>query len=184
MSRGGVEAPGRRAGRPRGGVLKPRRRSPQLSDANDLGGSREDSMSAALAWLGDYGRVRRWMARHDARRALAAGGGIAWFPDFLPGPVAHAALSILESVPDSQWNATVAYEDRTSNDIAHQFWSLKAGGARSPLAALLRVFPVLLPDEPYSTFSAARYDCSHHIDPHDDRAYTQVQRDDGGQEGG
>lgn len=44
--------------------------------------------------------------------------------------------------------------------------------------AVVRVVGLLLPGQ-LNAFSAARYDRTHHIAPHDDRAYTPVQLDTG-----
>ncbi len=89
---------------------------------------------------------------------------------------AEAVLQVLQAIPTQKWNATVAGEDYAHNNISHQFWSTKHASAI--VDAVVRVISLLLPGQ-LNAFSAARYDTSHHIAPHDDRAYVPVQLDTG-----
>jgi hypothetical protein len=129
-----------------------------------------------MAWLDDYERVSRWASKYDVRGLLSEHGGLVRLENFLPPHVAEAALHVLEAIPQAKWNDTSATKDYTHNNIQHAFLSVKAHGSR--LGALLRAFTLLLPGE-LSTFSAARYERTHGIAPHDDRAYTDVRLNTG-----
>jgi hypothetical protein len=122
------------------------------------------------AWIRSYSTVQKWFKKYDLQNLVDDNGGIVRIEDFLPAHVADGILSVLEQVPEKDWNITAAREDYTNNNIDHEFWSTKS--ARG-LDEVLRLFTALMPDQ-FSTFSAARYDQSHHIAPHDDRAYTEV----------
>lgn len=50
--------------------------------------------------------------------------------------------------------------------------------AAAQMPVQVRAITLLLPEQ-FHAFSAARYDRTHHIAPHDDRAYTPVQLDTG-----
>jgi hypothetical protein len=125
-------------------------------------------------WIASYEAVRAWMDQYDLLKLLEAGGGIVKIPNFLPPVVAEGVLHVLEHVTD--WNDTSASRDYTHNNIAHSFESVKAGEA---IEAVTRAVSQLLP-EAFSTFSGARYQRTNFIEPHDDRAYTSVQLEDGG----
>lgn len=121
-------------------------------------------------WISDYDIVSRWLAQYNLPALLKQHGGLVRIENFLPLHVADGILKALEAIPQEKWNDTSAREDYTQNNILHSFWSVKQAKG---LADILRVFTLLFPDA-YCTFSAARYDQSHHIAPHDDRAYTQA----------
>jgi hypothetical protein len=164
--------------------------------------SLDKTLAALNAWLNDYGAVARAVGRHgDLERKLDAGGGLVKLSaPFLPQWVAEAALAALRALPPDTWNATAAARDLKYNNIAHAFDSTKgqqgggkggsgSGGsgsssktARAACAALQKLFRavgLLLPGE-VASFSAARYGAGHHIEPHDDRAYTDVSQCWGG----
>jgi hypothetical protein len=122
------------------------------------------------AWLQDYKTVSKWLGQYDLLAMLEQHGGLCQIKNFLPAHVADYAFELMSQVPADAWNPTGANEDYSHNNIEHMFWSSKHTG---PLQDLLRIFAVLLPDK-LNSFSAARYDASHHIAPHDDRAYTDV----------
>lgn len=102
--------------------------------------------------------------------------------NFLPPAAAAGLLALLRRLPPSAWNDTSAARDYAHNDISHAFESTKEAGAAAaggPLGAELakafRALSLLQPGALF-TFSAARYTRGHHIEPHDDRAYTNVRR--------
>lgn len=126
------------------------------------------------AWLQSYTRVSRHLAQWDLGAMLKDQGGLVKIPNFLPLDVAEHALSILQDIPATSWNATNAHENVANNDITHSFKSTKTGPGLQPL---LRIFTLLYPDA-LNAFSAAKYEGGDHIAPHDDRAYTPVVMDD------
>lgn len=123
-------------------------------------------------WIDSYRAVSRWLQQYDIEALLDANGGLVRLHNFLPERVADGILSCLQAIPEQAWNETSASRDYTANNIGHSFWSTKGAGATG-LEPVLRLFSTLLPGE-LSTFSAARYDNNDHIEPHDDRAYTEV----------
>ena len=139
-------------------------------------------------WLDDYAAVSAAIARHgDLEEALdAAGGGPVVMRDFLPRAAAEGALRVLQALPPRAWNDTRAARDYANNNISHAFVSTKGasadggagGGECEDLAKIFRAVSLLMPGALH-TFSAARYTAGHHIEPHDDRAYTNVLMDDG-----
>eukprot|EP00887_Chlorella_sp_A99_P003532 scaffold7.g3532.t1 len=139
---------------------------------------RDPAKREALAWLSSHAKVSRWMRRHgDVRAAVAGAGGLLRIERFLPPAVAEGVLHVLEGVRAREWNDTAADEDARYNNISHEFRSTKhAAGAE--LDIVLRALAALVPGQ-YNAFSAGRYDAGHHIDPHDDRAYTPVMLDTG-----
>jgi hypothetical protein len=66
--------------------------------------------------------------------------------------------------------STEARPDQSQNNIAHRFLSSKHFPNSE---AIFKVFRSLLP-ECEATFSAGRYNHSDHIEPHDDRAYKEI----------
>ncbi|GAB4812976.1 hypothetical protein N2152v2_000022 [Parachlorella kessleri] len=133
-------------------------------------------VAKAAAWLNSYAKASTWMGRYDIHRLLDASGGLVRIENFLPEFVAEAVLQVLQAIPTAKWNPTTAGKDYAQNNISHQFWSTKHASAI--IDAVVRVIGLLLPGQ-LNAFSAARYDASHHIAPHDDRAYTPVQLDTG-----
>ena len=139
-------------------------------------------------WLDDYAAVSAAIARHgDLEAALdAAGGGPVVMRDFLPRAAAEGALRVLQALPPRAWNDTRAARDYANNNISHAFVSTKGasadggagGGECEDLAKIFRAVSLLMLGALH-TFSAARYTAGHHIEPHDDRAYTNVLMDDG-----
>lgn len=77
---------------------------------------------------------------------------------------------------ENSWHQSSAKE-RKHNNIEHEFRSIKAAPGTS-LEAFLRVFSAIRPGE-LNAFSAGKYERSHMIAPHDDRAYTDCVMDDG-----
>uniref|UniRef100_A0A7S1IN91 Prolyl 4-hydroxylase alpha subunit domain-containing protein n=1 Tax=Eutreptiella gymnastica TaxID=73025 RepID=A0A7S1IN91_9EUGL len=126
-------------------------------------------------WMNHYPCVKRWMAQYRLRRLIQEGNGIVKIRDFLPPHVAHGVLKLLEAIPAKKWTPTEAARDYQHNNISHQFWSTKT--ARG-LPDFFRVLSLLLPESLW-TMSTAKYVQSNHIEPHDDRAYTNVQMEDG-----
>ncbi len=126
-------------------------------------------------WLMSYRDVKDWMGQYDLDRLVAEGGGLCRISNFLPAFVADGALRQLERVPDSAWQATAAQQDYSSNDISHAFRSIMHDADLEPL---LRVFS-LLDEDALCTFSAARYDRTHHIVAHDDRQHVDMMLDSG-----
>ncbi|KAL3142973.1 hypothetical protein ABBQ38_003255 [Trebouxia sp. C0009 RCD-2024] len=137
-----------------------------------------DSRQNFLSWAGSYKSVSRWFSRYNLEEMLDENDGLVQLSGFLPKHVAEGALEIVQQVPEVQWNATSADDDVTRNNIAHGFLSTKDPSAAPGLEQLLRLFLVLMPEELH-TFSVARYTQGHHINSHDDRAYTDVQMEDG-----
>ncbi|KIZ02959.1 hypothetical protein MNEG_5005 [Monoraphidium neglectum] len=131
-------------------------------------------------WLDDFEAVSAAVSRHgDLEALLNAGGGITKIRGFLPPAAAAGLLALLRRVPPPAWRATEAARDYAANNISHAFDSTKRGGGDGEvdeqLAKAFRVMSLLRPGELF-TFSAARYARGHHIEPHDDRAYTNVRR--------
>ncbi|KAI8468679.1 MAG: hypothetical protein J3K34DRAFT_477473 [Monoraphidium minutum] len=135
------------------------------------------------AWLDDYRAVSAALAAHgDLEARLAAGGGLTKIRGLLPRRAAAGLLALLRSLPAAAWADTRAGRDYAANNISHAFESTKGRAAGSRLRGALekafRALSLLLPGSLF-TFSAARYSRGHHIEPHDDRAYTDVMMDDG-----
>lgn len=132
----------------------------------------------ALAWLNSYSKVSRWLAQWDVPQLLEANDGFFKIPNFLPPAVAEEALRIVERIPESNWLPTAADQDYSShNNIEHSFLSTKQG---PNLEELLRVFMLLLPEH-LNVFSAAKYQRSDRIAPHDDKAFTPIRMADTGE---
>ena len=121
--------------------------------------------------------MSRWLAQWDIPQLLEANNDFIKIQNFLPPAIAEEALRIVEGIPDSNWLPTEADQDYTHNNIEHSFVSTKQG---PNLEALLRVFTILLPEH-LNVFSAAKYQRSDRIAPHDDKAYTPIQMEDTGE---
>lgn len=136
-------------------------------------------MKKALAWLDSYPKVSSHFdkvlgAGHESiDEMLEANGGLIKIKSVFPMTVAEGMFALLESRKDSEWNSTEASQDYSQNNISHMFYSIREG-----LDAVYRALALLRPGELHS-FSAAKYQTSHHIAPHDDRAYTDVKMDNG-----
>eukprot|EP00919_Chromeraceae_sp_WS-2016_P015163 GHVR01035690.1.p1 GENE.GHVR01035690.1~~GHVR01035690.1.p1 ORF type:complete len:304 (+),score=65.47 GHVR01035690.1:80-991(+) len=125
-------------------------------------------------WINDYARVSKWMAQYDIIELLQ-NNELVKIRNFLPRRVAEGALSMLEDIPESQWNDTHADHDLSNNNISHKFSSCKNS---LDVPELCRAVSLLLPGC-LSSLSVARYTGSDYIAPHDDKAYTDVLMDDG-----
>lgn len=136
------------------------------------------NLDTFMSWTDSYKKVSKWFARYDLEEQLDQNDGLVQLTDFLPSNIAEGALSVLQQVPEAKWQATSADDDVKRNDIPHGFLSTKDPSAALGLEQLFRLFHLLLPEE-LNTFSIARYTQGHHIAPHDDRAYTDVQMEDG-----
>ena len=141
----------------------------------------DGGVSQALAWLDSYRKVSTWLesklkaigGHQSIDELLESSGGLLKIQNLLPQFVADAVLTMLESRDD--WTTTEANENYSANNINHQFFSARQGGG---LDAVYQALALLRPGE-LNSFSAARYQTNHHIDPHDDRAYTQVKMEGG-----
>ena len=122
------------------------------------------------AWINDPGKVLAWVGKYRIEKMLDQGGGLVKIPHFFPEFVADGILDVLETIPAKHWNVTEAERDLSNNNIAHKFWSSKTAPG---LAEIFRTISVLQPGR-LNTFSAGKYEKSNHIEPHDDRAYTDV----------
>jgi hypothetical protein len=169
----GGSGTGKQAAKPgkgsRGGGKSKRSKKAHASAAFDL-----------AEWLDDFEAVSAAVGRHgDLEALLDAGGGVTKIRGFLPPAAAAGLLGLLRRVPPPAWRATEAARDYAANNISHAFDSTKRGGGDGEvdeqLAKAFRVMSLLRPGELF-TFSAARYAQGHHIEPHDDRAYTNVRR--------
>ncbi|DBA99894.1 TPA: hypothetical protein ACH3X1_013780 [Trebouxia sp. C0004] len=136
------------------------------------------NLDTFLSWTDSYKKVSKWFARYNLEEQLDQNDGLVQVTDFLPTSIAEGALRVLQQVPEAKWQTTRADDDVKRNDISHGFLSTKDPSAAPGLKQLFRLFHLLLPEELY-TFSVARYTQGHHIAPHDDRAYTDVQMEDG-----
>ena len=122
-------------------------------------------------WINDPSKVMGWVGKYNLDELLEHGGGLVKIPNFFPGFVAEGMLEVLESIPGRHWNVTEATRDVASNNIAHKFWSSKTAPG---VEAIGRAISILQPGRLHSGFSAGKYEQSNHIEPHDDRAYTDV----------
>lgn len=127
------------------------------------------------AWVNDVEAVSTWMEKYDLEAMLKKGLGIVKIEDFLPPFVAEGALQVVSSISDTDWVATEAQQDYAQNNIRHSFMSVKTAPG---LGEIQRLLLMLLSDRLH-TFSAARYEATHHIEPHDDRQYSKVMMNDG-----
>ncbi|GLC38925.1 hypothetical protein PLESTB_000462000 [Pleodorina starrii] len=138
-------------------------------------GRSNGKMSAYERWINNFKVASSWIEKHDVERAVDANGGLVRIENFLPEFVAEGILATVAAVPEERWNDTSASTDYRQNNISHSFSSVKH--ARG-LDAVVRLFSLVRPDS-LNAFSAAKYCKQDHIAPHDDRAYTQVQLDNG-----
>lgn len=116
------------------------------------------------------------MSKYDIQTLLKENNGLARVSNFFPKAVAEALREKVLSMPTKKWIRTTATRDHKYNNIAHEFYSIKHENC---VALVARVLSLLAPEHFY-TFSAAKYVYGHHIEPHDDRAYADVQMDTGG----
>jgi hypothetical protein len=135
-------------------------------------------MEKALAWLDSYNKVSAQLERVLGGHAsvdemLKANGGLIKLRNVFPQSVADGILSLLDKRRD--WIRTDADEDYQQNNIEHSFLSVRKG---PQLESVYRALALLRPGELHS-FSAAKYQSSHHIAPHDDKAFTNCKMDDG-----
>lgn len=72
----------------------------------------------ALAWLGSYSRVSKWMRRHSSILERLEETGLLVIDGLFPPGVAEGVLAILQGI--GEWNSTSASEDYTHNNIEHQ----------------------------------------------------------------
>eukprot|EP01121_Diplochlamys_sp_Union-15-3_P022170 TRINITY_DN9360_c0_g1_i4.p1 TRINITY_DN9360_c0_g1~~TRINITY_DN9360_c0_g1_i4.p1 ORF type:complete len:224 (+),score=42.17 TRINITY_DN9360_c0_g1_i4:50-721(+) len=133
-----------------------------------------DSTISFWDWVETFEYVDEWMEKYDLESLLEE-NGLVKISNFLPDFIAEGALQLLENVPSEDWVKTYSKENYQQNDIEHSFLSTKCGLG---VPELCRVISILLPGE-LNTFSAAKYEKTHHIMPHDDRAYTDVLMEDG-----
>lgn len=152
-----------------------KRKSATLSRNTKRLKSASASSGRSVRWLDSYHIVSAWMKKYDIRELLRRGGGLVKIENFFPDFVADHILSAVEAIVDDSWLVTAAIEDLSENNITHCFWSNKTASSLQPV---YRALALLLPNS-LNTFSAARYNETHHIAPHDDRAYTEVLMDDG-----
>eukprot|EP00798_Chlamydomonas_sp_ICE-L_P018994 gene18994-25578_t len=139
------------------------------------GGRSAPAHSKAEAWMDSFPKVSKWMGQYDVEALIQKSGGLVRVSNFLPDFVADALHDSLDAIPEKSWLMTSAGQDHSQNNILHAFWSTKQAPG---LDRITRLFSTLVPDSLH-TFSAARYMSGHHIDPHDDRAYTEVTLDNG-----
>ena len=144
--------------------------APARAAAAKTKGGRGAASGKFEAWINDPGKVMGCVAKYPLESMLDEGGGIVKISHFFPDFVAEGILEVLEAIPAKHWNVTEAARDPTSNNIAHKFWSSKTA---TGLEAIFRAIAVLQPGR-LNTFSAGKYEKSNHIEPHDDRAYTDV----------
>ena len=128
-----------------------------------------------LSWLEDPVKVMDWMDKYNLDTMLDKSQGIVKISNFFPTSVAEGILHSVETT--KEWNVTESPRDLTKNNISHKFWSSKTA---ANLSNIFRAIGILQPGH-LSTFSAGKYERSNHIEPHDDRAYTNVMLEDGAQ---
>uniref|UniRef100_A0A0G4I3J3 Prolyl 4-hydroxylase alpha subunit domain-containing protein n=1 Tax=Chromera velia CCMP2878 TaxID=1169474 RepID=A0A0G4I3J3_9ALVE len=134
-----------------------------------------DARQSFFSWANNFRKVMELVGRFDLDSLLDASDGVVHLRNFLPEKVARGAREVLEGIPESEWNPTEASRDWKKNDIAHAFSSTKTAEG---VPELTRIFSLFYPDS-LNSFSAARYGSGHFIEPHDDRAYTDVMLEDG-----
>jgi hypothetical protein len=157
---------------------KPKRppRSSSSSSSSSNGGASGDLCKLPYSqWLSSYAAVSEWFKAYDIEQLLDQGGGIARILNFLPPQVALGAHQCLSRIGEQYWHTTASDKDYGKNNIEHMFLSTKQAPG---LDKLLRIFTAWQPDR-LATFSAAKYTHSHHIEPHDDCAFTNVLLDSG-----
>ena len=157
-----------------------KRRTSRPSSSSSGGGNggaeaRSDSQLPYKKWLASYASVSRWFAQYDIERLLDEHGGLVRLRNFLPPHVAQGAFDVVRRIKDAHWIRTDSAKDYASNNIEHAFYSCKSAPG---LEELLRIFVAWQPER-LQSFSAAKYECTHHIEPHDDCAFTTVAMDDG-----
>lgn len=141
--------------------------------------SKKTKHQRAIRWLDDYETCNDLINKkiaYDIRKLLKKHGGLVRIPDFLPDFVAEYALSLVQAIND-EWRPTEARQDYSQNNISHHFSSVKDRHAPQ-LEPLIRLFSLISPEQ-FHAFSAAKYVATDHIEPHDDKAYTDVQLDNG-----
>ena len=133
------------------------------------------AIERCMEWLCNPSKVMRWLGKYDLKAMLKQEGGLVKIPNFFPPSVAQGILAMIEGIKEDEWVITEADRDPSSNNISHRFWSTKKAEG---LDEIVRALSVLLPEQ-FNSFSAGKYERSHHIEPHDDRAYTDVMVEDG-----
>jgi len=99
--------------------------------------------------------------------------GFLQLSNFLPDEIARRIYDTLRALKDDEWEMSKQEDNKYQDNTAHSFLS----AAQFPNSQFIfRIFQQLLPGK-RSSFAAAQYTNTHHIDEHDDKSHQQIQND-------